>query len=346
MPVTKTSEAALEAAAGIIRRGGLVAFPTETVYGLGADAFSPAAAAAVFRAKGRPRFDPLIVHIAEPAALIRVADLDALAPDARARLDALAAALWPGPLTLVLPKSAAVPGIVTGGLATVAVRLPAHETARRLVAMSTGAVAAPSANPFGRLSPTTAAHVAEMLGDKVEMILDSGPSRVGVESTVFDVAASIILRPGGITREEIEAVAGPVGVLDAGAGCAEAAAMPSPGLLTGHYAPITPLSLHGTSELAALPPGDGEAFLFFDGGTFSAWRNRHGPAAGGAAGTPTAVLSETGDTVEAAASLFRVLHELDALRLKQIHAQTAPDHGLGPAINDRLRRGAAGGQSR
>jgi len=333
MRVLSTSDSDIREAAEALRAGKRVAFPTETVYGLGADAFNTASLAGVFEAKGRPRFDPLIVHIAELQGLSRLVDYGALRAAARSRLDALAAALWPGPLTLILPKLAVVPDLATAGLPTVAVRFPRHPVAQKLIALSTGAVAAPSANAFGRLSPTTAAHVAEQLGGKVDYIVDGGASPVGLESTVLDLCAEPprILRPGGAPREDIEAVIGPV-EWGSEAGATQGG-LKSPGSLKSHYAPRTPLVLYPPGELAALPEKEGEGRLYF----------KKPPDCGSPdkAASPVRFLSAAGDAVEAAARLFAVLHELDALGLKIIRAEAAPETGLGPAITDRLTRAAA-----
>jgi L-threonylcarbamoyladenylate synthase len=331
-------EESLNLAARVIRGGGLAAFPTETVYGLGGDAFNPRALAEIFRAKGRPRFDPLIVHIARREALGEVADLAALDPQARDMTARLTAALWPGPLTLVLPKRGAIPDLATSGLATVAVRFPAHPAAQQLILRSTGAVAAPSANRFGCLSPTRAEHVAEQLGDQVEIILDGGPAAVGLESTVLDMTAPRprILRPGGLSRERLEMILGPldgpephpVGELGS------QGELRSPGLLTSHYAPQTPLYLHDCGE--ALPPEAGAGYLFFSRRSYDAWMTQGGPGS-----APREILSEGEDTLEAAARLFEALHRLDRLGLRRIHAEKAPPLALGEAINDRLGRAAA-----
>jgi L-threonylcarbamoyladenylate synthase len=329
--------------------GRLVAFPTETVYGLGADAFNSAALARVFEAKGRPRFDPLIIHIADLESLDRVADLAALGKAALRRLDALLR-LWPGPLTLILPKRREVPGLATSGLPTVAVRFPDHPVAQKLIRLSTGAAAAPSANPFGRLSPTRAEHVRDQLGDKVDYILDGGPARVGVESTVLDLASEEprILRPGGTPRERIEELIGAIaaGPLPSpGPG-----ARRSPGQLTSHYAPRTPLFVHDRETMIALPRDPAEARLFFDGSSRDAWlAARGGISPDGSPALPrrisgpprVRVLSESGDLAEAASRLFGLLHELDGLGLFRIRAEEAPAGGLGPAINDRYYRAAA-----
>jgi L-threonylcarbamoyladenylate synthase len=342
----------IKTAADSLRSGGLVAFPTETVYGLGADAFNSEALARVFEAKGRPRFDPLIVHIASLDAVNRVANLNALSAEARRIFGVVSAKLWPGPLTVILPKQAEVPDLATSGLPTVAVRFPAHPVAQRLIALSTGAVAAPSANPFGRLSPTTAEHVRDGLGNRVDFIIDGGPAQVGVESTVLDLSAlpPRILRPGGVSREALEALIGPVllgpaiGLAEPGADAPHPAPA-APGQLTSHYAPRTPLLLHTQAEMAALPYKAGEARLFFSAANRRTWKaaqslllDKAGPDAA------IQALSETGDTRQAAANLFQALHRLDALGLALIHAERAPDAGLGPAINDRLERAAHGPQ--
>jgi L-threonylcarbamoyladenylate synthase len=362
-PITEES---LGLAAALIRRGGLVAFPTETVYGLGGDAFNPRALGEIFRAKGRPRFDPLIVHIACPEALEEVADLSALDSRSRKMVDRLRAELWPGPLTLVLPKRKQIPDLATSGLATVAVRLPAHPAARQLIRRSTGAVAAPSANRFGRLSPTRAGHVAEQLGDRVEIILDGGPAALGLESTVLDMAGGEprILRPGGLSRERLELILGPLGppgepspagTGTPGAGPPDGAPLPageeapggirppgelrSPGLLTSHYAPRTPLYLHDRGEIPPCEAGAG--YLFFSRPSHRAWAAHQGLTAEGPGTPPREILSEQEDTLEAAANLFEALHRLDRLGLRRIHAERAPPRDLGEAINDRLGRASA-----
>ncbi|MDR2070623.1 MAG: threonylcarbamoyl-AMP synthase [Treponema sp.] len=326
----------IKAAAEAIRAGLLVAFPTETVYGLGADCFNPPALARVFEVKGRPRFDPLIVHIADLDALDRVADIALLDSQGRRHLKLLVRRFWPGPLTLILPKRAAVPDLATSGLPTVAVRLPAHPGARNLIRLSTGAVAAPSANPFGCLSPTRAEHVRNQLGDRVDYILDGGPCTVGVESTVLDLCAGEprILRPGGVSREDLEALIGPA-ALDGGK---DAAHPRSPGQLKSHYAPRTALSVHLRDEMIALAYEAGEARLFFDAPSRDAWLETFRPPIPEGR---VSVLSETGNLAEAAARLFELLHELDGQGASRIRAELVPDAGLGPAINDRLARAAA-----
>ncbi|MCL2762254.1 MAG: L-threonylcarbamoyladenylate synthase [Treponema sp.] len=338
MAVLPISDESIRQAAQLLFRGGIVAFPTETVYGLGADAFNPAALARVFAVKNRPRFDPLIVHIAALEMLETIADLSLLDTAAQKNLAALAAHFWPGPLTLIVPKRDRVPDLATSGLPTVAVRFPAHDAARRLIAAATGAVAAPSANPFGYLSPTRAEHVAEMLGAQVDLILDGGPSSVGLESTVLDLCHGNprILRPGGTPKEAIEALIGPV-LPDTAADTAAAdtnAGLVSPGLLQSHYAPHACLVAHNTESLYREPGETGAAFLFFDGASRDAWLSAHANPAG----ITLAVLSETGTLLEAAAQLFELLHALDRPDITRIHAQLAPEEGLGAAINDRLRK--------
>ena len=308
--------AAIAEAAAVLRRGGLVAFPTETVYGLGADATSDRAVARVFEAKGRPRFNPLIVHVAEQAAAERIARFDARARD-------LAARLWPGPLTLVLPRAAGCPVslLASAGLDSIALRMPDHPVALALFRAAGLPVVAPSANRSGAVSPTAAGHVAESLGERVDLILDGGPCRVGIESTVLDLtgARPLLLRPGGVAAETLEALLGPLGQPGA---MADAAARPSPGMLSRHYAPDRTLRLDATE----VDPD--EALLAF------------GPAPlTGAAMTLN--LSPTGDLAEAAANLFRMLRALDRPPHRAIAAMPVPRTGLGLAINDRLRRAAA-----
>lgn len=336
MKIFSTYTGKIRAAAEALRAGLLVAFPTETVYGLGADCFNPAALARVFEVKGRPRFDPLIVHIAERDALDRVADTSLLDEQGRRRLALLIRWFWPGPLTLVLPKQAAVPDLATSGLPTVAVRLPVHPVARNLIRLSTGAVAAPSANPFGYLSPTRAEHVRDQLGDTVDYILDGGPCTIGVESTVLDLCAGEprILRPGGVPREELEALIGPVSVPGTFGAGASACSPRAPGQLKSHYAPRTALSVHTRDEMIALPYEAGEARLFFDATSRDIWLGTWGQRTEGR----TLVLSERGSLAEAAARLFELLHLLDGLGASHIRAELVPNQDLGPAINDRLIR--------
>jgi L-threonylcarbamoyladenylate synthase len=338
VPVFPASDENIAAAAALLAAGGLVAFPTETVYGLGGDAFNPAALARIFEVKNRPRFDPLIIHIGARETLEDGADLSLLTGEARRKLAILTRRLWPGPLTLILPKKKRVPDLATSGLPTAAFRFPDHPAAQKLLRLSGTAAAAPSANLFGRLSPTRAEHVLEQLGSRVDMILDGGPARVGVESTVLDLSAERprILRPGGTPRELIEALIGGVdrGPVFSGE---SAGGLRSPGQLKSHYAPRTPLSVRSREELIAQSPDPRGACLFFDPSSRDQWLA--GPGRG--AEDRTRILSETGTLAEAAANLFEILHEMDALGASCIYAEQVPEEGLGPAINDRLFRAAA-----
>jgi len=333
MKLLPVSTESLEAAAGILRSGGLVAFPTETVYGLGADAFNPHALARIFEAKGRPRFDPLIIHISAIEDLEKTADLSLLSDEARKKLFLLAEKFWPGPLSIILPKNERIPGIATAGLPTAAIRLPDHEAARKLISLSGTAAAAPSANPFGGISPTRAEHVRDGLGEKVDMILDGGPARIGLESTVLDITGGFlkILRPGGTPKEEIENLVGTVHSVDENELCPS-----SPGQLKSHYAPKTPLSVFTREDISGKLYEEACAFIFFDGATRDEWLQAHG------SGSPVIkVLSETGQVLEASSRLFEILHELDSLGVSKIFAQLAPPKGLGQAINDRLTRASS-----
>ncbi|MDR3342322.1 MAG: threonylcarbamoyl-AMP synthase [Treponema sp.] len=329
------SDDAIGRAAEALVSGLLVAFPTETVYGLGADVFNVAALERIFAVKRRPRFDPLIIHIADMDALEGIADISSLEPVSREKLAALSRCLWPGPLTLILPKRPAVPDLATAGLATVAVRFPDHPVAQKLIRLSTGAIAAPSANPFGYLSPTRAEHVQEQLGAQVDIILDGGRTGIGVESTVLDLSTGLprILRPGGTSRERIEAIIGPVDNSEQG-GILEAPH--SPGQLKSHYAPRSPLTLHCPGDMIALPYRASEGYLFFDGKSRDAWYTAQEPRDARWIRT----LSETGSMAEAATNLFDQLHELDKSGCSIIRVEQAPEDGLGSAINDRLSRAA------
>lgn len=315
MTMTKMLQAdasGIARAAALLRGGELVAFGTETVYGLGADATNDRAVTAIFAAKQRPRFNPLICHY--PDAEIAFADVTA---NERARR--LAAAFWPGPLTLVLPraKSCPVSLLASAGLDTLAVRVPAHEVALAVLRECRRPVAAPSANRSGKVSPTTAWHVLQELSGRIAAVLDSGPCTVGVESSVLDLSGDevVLLRPGGATIEAIEAVIGPVRRAQS------SDALRSPGMLVSHYAPTLPL------RLEAQHVQSDEALLAF--GT---------PLAGAAR---VFNLSEGSDLNEAAARLFTGLRTLDAAGVKRIAVMPIPDRGLGRAINDRLRRAAA-----
>jgi L-threonylcarbamoyladenylate synthase len=301
--------ASIDRAAAALRRGDLVILPTETVYGLAADAANPLAVARIYEAKGRPSFNPLIAHVATLEAAERLARLDG-----PARI--LAEAFWPGPLTLVAPigDPSAVCDLARAGLETVAIRVPAHASARAVLEAFGGAVAAPSANRSGRPSPTTFQDAVEETGAASAVALDGGPCTVGVESTVVSVlnGAIRLLRPGGVTREAIEALVGP---LQSSADDAHR----SPGRLALHYAPNAPVRLN------VLEPQDDEAFLAF---------------AGAAHGANVFNLSPSGDLREAAANLFAHLRAADRTRPRAIAVAPIPEHGLGEAINDRLRRAA------
>jgi L-threonylcarbamoyladenylate synthase len=324
--------AAVDEAARVIRAGGIVAFPTETVYGLGANAFDPVAVARVFEAKGRPAFDPLIVHVADPAGAIEVVATSALDDP---RFVRLVARFWPGPLTLVVPKSERVPGIVTAGLDTVGVRMPDHVVARALIIASGVPVAAPSANRFGRVSPTRAEHVARQLGDRVGLILDGGPCRVGVESTVVLLAGSdgpVLLRAGGVTLEELEAVLGPVAVP-----AEHVARSLSPGRSGSHYAPAARVVLTDPYRPARRVQGERLGLL-----AASEAGRRRAEDIGGPFDA-VEVLAGDGDPVQAAANLFEALHRLDEAGVDRIVAQPVVEAGLGRAVMDRLRRAAATG---
>ncbi len=296
-------------AAALLRAGDLVAFPTETVYGLGADATNDAAVARVFDAKGRPRFNPLIVHVPDLAAARRIARFDG-------RAEGLAAAFWPGPLTLVLPlrPDAGLAPLVTAGLDSVAIRVPTHALAQALLAAAGRPLAAPSANPSGRISPTTAAHVLAGLSGRIAAVLDGGACGVGLESTIVGLVGDArLLRPGGLPAEVIEQALG-APLLPPGD------AITAPGQLASHYAP------RGRVRLGVTQPERGEIWIGF------------GPCPGAALS-----LSPTGDMVQAAANLFALLHRADEVAGPEgrIAVAPIPDRGLGRAINDRLRRAAA-----
>ncbi|MBO9558230.1 MAG: threonylcarbamoyl-AMP synthase [Caulobacter sp.] len=299
----------IEAAARALRDGGLVLLPTETVYGLGADASNPTAVAAIFEAKGRPRFNPLIAHVHDVATAARIA-----AFDDRAR--ALAEAFWPGPLTIVAPvqNAAAVCDLARAGLETVAIRVPGHPLSRAVLEAFGGPVVAPSANRSGRPSPTTFEDAFAETGDKATAALDGGPCQVGLESTVVAVLDGPVrlLRPGAVTRAQLEAVVGPLAEADNDA-------KRSPGRLALHYAPDAPV------RIDAEAPAAGEAFL-----AFGPWPE----------GAGVFNLSPTGDLAQAAANLFAYLRAADRTKPVGIAVAPIPDEGLGEAINDRLRRAA------
>ncbi|KNG92583.1 L-threonylcarbamoyladenylate synthase [Pseudaestuariivita atlantica] len=294
-------------AARLLRDGRLVAFATETVYGLGADATNGEAVAAIYAAKGRPSFNPLIVHVPDAAAARRHVQWSDAA-------EALAGAFWPGPMTLVLPLAHGhgISSLVTAGLQTLAVRVPAAPVARALLSEAGVPVAAPSANPSGRISPTTAAHVLAGLNGRIAAVLDDGPCPVGVESTILDPGPPArMLREGGVTAEDVARVLGSAPLPP------ETSTITAPGQLASHYAPRAHLRLN------AAAPQPGETYLGF------------GP------GPADLSLSESGDLAEAAATLFARLHDLDAMGVTRAAVAPVPDQGLGRAINDRLRRAAA-----
>lgn len=307
-----SDNAGIARAAALLRAGALVALPSETVYGLAADATQDDAVAAIYTAKGRPDFNPLIVHLPDLDSAMTIADFPGAAR-------ALADAFWPGPLTLVLPLKPGhgLSARVTAGHATVAIRLPAHPVMQAVLRATARPIAAPSANPSGKISATTAAHVRAGLGARIAAILDGGPTQVGVESTILAPGpdGTRLLREGAIPREAITPITGPL-ITDTTPG----ARIEAPGQLASHYAPLTPLHLGGTAQ-------PGEIIIGF------------GPM------TCALNLSENGDLVEAATRLFATLHQADALA--QSHSAPAirvapiPEMGLGRAINDRLRRAAA-----
>ncbi|WP_229399328.1 L-threonylcarbamoyladenylate synthase [Micromonospora okii] len=313
------AEGGIAEAASVLRSGGLVAFPTETVYGLGANALDARAAARIFEAKQRPSFDPLITHLADAA------DLSALVGAVPPAVAALAERFWPGPLTLIVDRPAAIPPIVTSGLETMAVRVPDETSARALIRAAGVPVAAPSANRFGQLSPTRAEHVVAGLGGAVDVVLDGGPTRCGIESTIVDARGEhpVVLRLGALPVEALAEAVGPVTVRPGSSGQPVA-----PGTLAAHYAPRTPLRVvEGTGPAAG------------DGGRRGLLAFRERPAGGGWAAVE--VLSPAGDLTVAAARLFDALHRLDAAGVTEILAERVPDVGVGRAINDRLGRAAA-----
>lgn len=317
---TTSAAGAAPAAARCLEGGGLVAFPTETVYGLGADATNAQAVARLYEAKGRPSFNPLIAHVSDLQAARRIARFDQ-------RSLRLAKAFWPGPLTLVLPKPAGCPvsDLATAGLETIAVRVPAHPVAQEILRAFGKPVVAPSANISGHVSPTTAVHVFGDLAGRIDLIVDGGPVSVGVESTIVGCFETpILLRPGGLPREDIEHVLGEKLARMLEESGADEAHPLAPGMLASHYAPRTPV------RLLAADVRPFEALLAF------------GPAALPGLDNAVAVmnLSEAGDLAEAATNLFGYLRALDVAGATGIAIMPVPNHGLGEAINDRLRRAA------
>lgn len=315
----------LQSAADLLKRGQLVAFPTETVYGLGADATNAVAVARIFEAKQRPTFDPLIVHVADTA---QVEQVVSHFPVTAQRL---ACAFWPGPLTLVLPKRDSIPDLVTAGLPGVGIRIPRHPVALELLTKAGCPVAAPSANPFGGISPTTARHVVDGLGQKVDWVVDGGPCAVGLESTVLSLMNErpILLRHGGCPREDIEHVIGQIDIASPDAN-QDDAAQPAPGMLSRHYAPGTRLML--IEHNGSAKPIEGLRC-----GLLTAGKQ---PFQGRFSRIET--LCDDGNLQTCASKFFAAMRTLDASDLDVIIAHQFPAHGLGVALNDRLRRAAQG----
>jgi L-threonylcarbamoyladenylate synthase len=315
--IQMNNDEAIHQAAEIIKRGGIVAFPTETVYGLGANVFNPLAVARVFEVKGRPYFDPLIVHVAT------YTDLDKLVTEIPSDAKKLMERFWPGPLTVVLLKKEEVPDIVTAGLPTVAVRMPKHPMTLSLIELTDCPIVGPSANPFGYLSPTTAGHVQDQLGDQIDCILDGGPCEVGVESTIvsFFEKRPMLLRSGGVPLEEIGSIIGRVEIRPINEEKPFA-----PGMLPRHYAPRTPIVLDWSKKDLDSYKDKKIGFLAFqEQKNFLKFHQIE-------------VLSKKGDLREAAANLFSAIRRLDAHNLDLILAEAVPEIGLGRAIMDRLRR--------
>lgn len=322
--VTQADRGAIGDAVACLARGGLVAFPTETVYGLGADATNGEAIARLYAAKGRPLFNPLIAHVADMTAAEQCAVFDASAKQ-------LAAAFWPGPLTLVLPKrpGCAVAELATAGLDTIALRVPDHHVAQDILEAFGKPIVAPSANRSGHISPTTAGHVLADLGGCIDLIVNGGPTSVGVESTIIACLGGrvVMLRPGGVARDAIERLLGRALDPDTqglAAESPESTAPVAPGMLSSHYAPKTPM------RLCAARVHPGEALLAFGGA----------PVPGAEQAAAVLNLSERGDVVEAAVNLFAHLRALDGMGARSIAVMPVPNEGLGEAINDRLRRAA------
>jgi len=313
--IEQVSQTTIRKAAALLRAGQLVAFPTETVYGLGADATNDTAVEAVYAAKRRPKSNPLIIHVADVEGAHRIAELDE-------RAKKLAREFWPGPLTMILPRHprSAVSTSACAGLSTIAVRIPANETALALIRETGRPIAGPSANASGKTSPTIAEHVVQSLGEVIPMVLDDGPCRIGIESTVINLsgAKALLMRPGGITVSDLEALIGPIAMPSA----TNEAEPASPGRAQSHYAPKLPV------RLEAVDVNSDEALLAF------------GPDPLNGAGKMRN-LSPAGNLDEAAANLYRMLIELDDSEFRQIAVMPLPETGVGQAINDRLRRAAA-----
>jgi len=308
----------VQLARAFLLEGKLVAIPTETVYGLAGNALNPASVLSIFEVKNRPSFDPLIVHSDS------IEKIGEFVTGFSAKALDLAKTFWPGPLTLLLPKKNVIPDLVTSGLDQVAVRIPDHVLTLNLLSQLDFPLAAPSANPFGYISPTSAAHVMAQLGEKIPYILDGGESGVGIESTIvgFENETPVIYRLGGLAIEDIEKVVGKVRLMPHSTSNPQA-----PGMLKSHYAPRKPFFLKSREELLHI--SDNIGYLLFDG-SLDRKELHH-----------KRILSQTGDLKEAAHHLFAHLRELDLLAVDEIWAERAPDHGLGLAINDRLHRAAA-----
>jgi len=314
----------IEKAAGLLREGGLVAFPTETVYGLGANALDASAVDRIYAAKGRPSYNPLIVHVASAA---RAQDVVSTWPDLA---DQLARAFWPGPLTLVLPKRSIVAAGVTAGLDTVAVRVPAHPVALALITAADLPIAAPSANRSTEVSPTTAAHVEKSLGDRVDLILDGGPTRVGIESTVLDLSSAhpTLLRPGMISVARLEEIVGPIAQASHAGGDA---ARPSPGMLEKHYSPRARVVIADSADVGIRVEHE------------RAGSQRVGAMVISADVEPTAtIIRMPGDAEQYAARLYATLHELDDVGTDVIVIERVPGSSEWLGVQDRLRRAAHG----
>lgn len=322
-----TDSRAVDAACELLRTGDLVAMPTETVYGLAADALNESAVRKIFAVKGRPLIDPLIIHVADRSMLESLALTHETA-------DRLADAFWPGPLTLVLPKRPHVPDLVTAGRPTVAVRMPSHPLFREVLLRSGLALAAPSANPFGYVSPTRARHVRDSFGEKVPHILDGGPCAIGLESTIVDCsrpdAPPRILRTGPIDADALARILGHRPPVANTAASGEAGGLEAPGMLSRHYSPAVPLRLTAYGSQDLIPPAQGEAVVCFKKPTELVCRSEN-----------VFWLTESGDTNEAARNLFHLLRTLDTMAWKRVTVECAPEEGIGAALNDRLRRAAA-----
>lgn len=326
MRMVSASEDSIKQAAAYLNDGKLVAIPTETVYGLGANALDGEAVARIFAAKGRPQFNPLIVHVPDVAAAEELVVMNDHAK-------AVASQFWPGPLTMILPRREDCPvsELCSAGLPTLAVRVPAHKAAQALLKEAGVPVAAPSANRSGHISPTTPQHVHDSLGENVDMILAAGACQNGLESTVLDLSGDVpvVLRAGHVSAEEIADVLG----IDVAYELEASETPKSPGQLLRHYAPRVPVRLNAVEVL------DGEALLAF--GSIKFMGRKSGGAASDMPETALRNLSESADLHEAAANLFRMMHDLDRPEHKAIAVMNIPDQGLGIAINDRLKRAAA-----